>query len=108
MRLILSIAADLMRLAQSRAVDGPDCTVGTDGSVHEPVHASPWRSPDASYRTLPPSADHGMPASGGMWPPKESKTPLTAEPLDLHYKNEIIRRVHQERDQARAVGPEMQ
>ena len=26
---------------------------------------------------------------------------LTAEPLDLDYKHEIIRRVHQERDQAR-------
>jgi glycine/D-amino acid oxidase-like deaminating enzyme len=23
--------------------DGPDCTVCTDGSVHEPVHARPWR-----------------------------------------------------------------
>jgi len=32
-----------------------NCTVCTDDSVHEPVHALPWRSPDASYRTLPPT-----------------------------------------------------
>ena len=31
---------------------------------------------------------------------------LTAEPLDLDYKHEIIRRVHQERDQAAAVRAE--
>ena len=35
-------------------------------------------------------------------------TSLTAEPLDLDYKHEIIRRVHQERDQAPAVRAEMQ
>jgi hypothetical protein len=27
------------RIPRSRAADGPDCTVCTDGSVHEPVHA---------------------------------------------------------------------
>jgi hypothetical protein len=27
------------RISRSRAADGPDCTVYTDGSVHEPVHA---------------------------------------------------------------------
>jgi len=47
------------------------------------------------------------PAPGGIRPP-ESKTLLTAEPLDLDYKHEIIRRVNQERDQARAVRAEMQ
>lgn len=39
---------------------------------------------------------------------RESQTLLTAEPLDLNYKHEIIRRVHQERDQARSVRAEMQ
>jgi hypothetical protein len=33
---------------------------------------------------------------------------LIAEPLDLYYKHEIVRRVHQERDQAFAVRAEMQ
>ena len=33
---------------------------------------------------------------------------LTAEPLDLDYQHEIIRRVHQERDQAAAVRAGMQ
>jgi len=33
---------------------------------------------------------------------------LTAEPPDLDYKYEIIRRIHQERDQARAVRAELQ
>jgi len=41
------------RIPRSRAAGDADCTVGTDGSVHEPVHASPWRSWAASYRTLP-------------------------------------------------------
>jgi hypothetical protein len=41
-------------------------------------------------------------------PPEESQTLLTAEPLDLDYEHEIIRRVHQERDQAPAVRAEMQ
>jgi len=48
------------------------------------------------------------PAPGGIRPPEESPTLLTAEPLDLDYKHQIIRRVHQERDQAPAVQPEMQ
>jgi hypothetical protein len=42
---------------------------------------------------------------GGVRPPEESQTLLTAEPLDLNYKHEIIRRVHQERDQAPPSGP---
>ena len=48
------------------------------------------------------------PAPGGIRPPEESRTLLTAEPLDLDYQHEIIRRVHQERDQAPAVQAEMQ
>ena len=53
-------------------------------------------------------ADQRVPAPGGIRPPEESRTLLTAEPLDLDYQHEIIRRVHQERDQAPAVRAEMQ
>ena len=52
-------------------------------------------------------ADQRVPAPVAR-PPGESQTLLTAEPLDLDYKHEIIRRVHQERDQAPAVRAEMQ
>ena len=48
------------------------------------------------------------PAPGGVRPFEESQTLLTAGPLDLDYEHEIIRRVHQERDQAGAVRAEMQ
>ena len=48
-----------------------------------------------------------MPAPSGIRPPEESSTLPTAEPLDLDYKHEIIRRVHQERDQAAAVRAQM-
>jgi len=37
-------------------------------------------------------------APDGIRPPEESRTLSTAEPLDLDYEHEIIRRVHQERD----------
>ena len=53
-------------------------------------------------------ADERIPAPGGIRPPEESQTVLTAEPLDLDDKHEIIRRVHQERNQAAAVPAEMQ
>jgi hypothetical protein len=46
-------------IPRSRAADGGNCTVCTGGSVHEPVHALPWRSPFASYRTLPPPPTAG-------------------------------------------------
>jgi hypothetical protein len=49
-----------------------------------------------------------VPAPGGIGPSEASPTLLPAEPLDLDYKHEIIRRVHQERDQAAAVRAEMQ
>jgi hypothetical protein len=39
-----------------------------------------------------------MAAPDGIRPPEESRALLTAEPLDLDYEHEIIRRVHQERD----------
>ena len=45
---------------------------------------------------------------GGVRPPEESQTLLTAEPLDLDYQHEIIRRVHQERNQAAPVWAEVQ
>ena len=61
------------------SADGPDCTVCTDDSVHEPVHALPWRPPAASYGTLLPP---GRPAPGGIRPPEESPTLLTAKPLE--------------------------
>jgi hypothetical protein len=53
-------------------------------------------------------ADQRMSAPGGVRPPEESQTLLTAEPLDLDYEHEIIRRLHQERNQACAVRAEMQ
>ena len=49
-----------------------------------------------------------VPAPGGIRPPEESQALLIAEPLDLDDKHEIIRRVHQERNQTRAVRAEMQ
>jgi hypothetical protein len=53
-------------------------------------------------------ADQRVSASCGIRPAEEGQTSLTAEPLDLDYKHEIIRRVHQERNQASAVRTEMQ
>ena len=52
--------------------------------------------------------DQRMPAPGGVRPPEDSQTLLTAEPLDLDYQHEIIRRVHQERNQAAPVWAEVQ
>jgi hypothetical protein len=54
------------------------------------------------------STDQRVPAPGGIRPPEESQTVLTAEPLDLDDQHEIIRRVHQERDQAPALRAKMQ
>ena len=51
-------------------------------------------------------ADQRVP--GGVRPPEESQTLLTAEPLDLDNQHEIIRRVHQERNQAAPVWAEVQ
>ena len=53
-------------------------------------------------------ADQRVPAPDGIRSAEESQTLLTAEPLDLDYEHEIIRRVHQERNQAPAVRAEMQ
>jgi hypothetical protein len=53
-------------------------------------------------------ADQRVPAPDGIMSAEESKRLLTAEPLDLDYEHEIIRRVHQERNQAPALRAEMQ
>ena len=60
------------RIPRSRAADGPDCTVCTDGSVHEPVHAfhSDYLIPN--YRTLPPTARLDAHQSGGPAPGKDA------------------------------------
>ena len=52
-------------------------------------------------------ADQRVPAPDGIMSAEESQTLLTAEPLGLDYEHEIIRRVHQERNQAPSVGAEM-
>jgi len=54
------------------------------------------------------SADQRVPASCGIRSAEESQTSLTAEPLDPDYEHEIIRRIHQERNQAPTVRAEMQ
>ena len=54
------------------------------------------------------SADQRVPVPDGITPTEESQTLLTTEPLDLDYEHEIIRRVHQKRNQAPAVRAEMQ
>ena len=63
---------------------------------------------DPSYRTLPPSGRSGHAYARWHKAAGESQTSLTAEPLDLDYQHEIIRRINQERDQAPAVRAEMQ
>ena len=95
-------------MPRSRAADSAHCTLCKDDSVHEPVHASPCdhRMPATERYRRP--AEQRVPAPDGIMPADESQTLLTAEPLDLDYEHEIIRRVHQERDQAPAVRAEMQ
>ena len=53
-------------------------------------------------------ADQRVPAPGGIRPPEESRTLLTAQPLDLDYQHEIIRRINQERNQAPTLRAKMQ
>jgi hypothetical protein len=66
----------------------------------------------STNRSTPHHGDHRMPATeryrrpedqrvpvpDGIRPAKENQPLLTAEPLDLDYEHEIIRRVHQERN----------
>ena len=95
------------QIPRSRATDGANCTICTGDSVHKPVHALTWRSPDFVTECYGRAADQRARAQRHKTV-QESRTLLTAEPLDLDYKHEIIRRVHQERDQAPAVQAEMQ
>jgi len=53
-------------------------------------------------------AGQRVPVHDGIVSAEESHALLTAEPLDLDYKHEIIWRVHQERNQAPAVRAEIQ
>jgi hypothetical protein len=53
-------------------------------------------------------ADQRMPAPGDIRPPEESPNGANRRATGSDYKHEIIRRVHQERDQAPAVRAEMQ
>jgi hypothetical protein len=67
-------------------------------SVHEPVHAFHGDQRMLATERYRRPADQRVIAPDGIRLPEESRTLLTAEPLDLDYEHEIIRRVHQERD----------
>ena len=69
-------------------------------------HHGDQRMPATERHRRP--ADQRVPVPDGIRSAEESQTLLTAEPLDLDYEHEIIRRVHQERDKASAVRAEMQ
>ena len=83
----------------------PFARVARSTNRSTPYHGDHWMPATERYRR---SADQRVPAPGGIRPPEESQPLLTAEPLDLDNKHEIIRRVHQERNQAAAVRAEMQ
>jgi len=75
------------------------------------VRASAARSASVKYgasRQAATVASRSSLSPAFLAPAEPVATSLTAEPLDLDYKHEIIRRVHQERDQAPAVRAEMQ
>jgi hypothetical protein len=96
---------------------------GYHGAVPLTALIAPFaRMTRSTNRSTPDHGDHRMlvterychpankrvSAPSGVRPPEESRTLLTAEPLDLDYQHEIIRRVHQEGDQAPAFLAEMQ
>ena len=83
----------------------PFAQVARSTNRSTPGHGDHRMSATERYRR---SADQRVPAPDGIRPPEESQTLLTAEPLDLDYEHKIIRRVHQERDQAPTVRAEMQ
>jgi hypothetical protein len=80
------------------ALVAPFARVTPSTNRSTPYHGD-YRMPATERYRRP--ADQRVPAPGGIRPPEESQTVLTAEPLDLDYKHQIIRRVHQERNQAR-------
>ena len=67
----------------SRAADGAHRTVCTGHSVHGRIHALPWRSPDASYRTSPPPGRSAHTRAQWRRAARGELTLPTAEPLDL-------------------------
>ena len=79
------------QIPRSRAADDANRAVCTSDSVHEPVHALPRRSPDASYRTLPPPGR--SPHACARWDKATQGGPplLTAEPLDLECRRNTCR-----------------
>jgi hypothetical protein len=85
-------------MPRSRAADSAHCTLCKDDSVHEPVHAFHGDQRMLATERYRRPADQRVTAPDGIRPPEEGRTLLTAEPLDLDYEHEIIRRVHQERD----------
>ena len=103
--------------------EGSNCWWGGWGSNPRPADYEKygltlWMA-RSTNRSTPHHGDHRMPATeryrrpadqrvrvpDGIRPAAESKTLLAAEPLDLHYEHEIVRRVHQERNQAPPSGP---
>ena len=86
------------------ALIAPLARVARSTNRSTPYHGD-HRIPDTERYRGP--ADQRVPA---RWDEaaEKSRTLLTAEPLDFDYEHEIIRRVHQERDQAPAVLAEMQ
>jgi hypothetical protein len=85
-------------MPRNRAADSAHCTLCKDDSVHEPVHALHGDQRMLATERYRRPADQRMAAPDGIRPPEESRALLTAEPLDLDYEHEIIRRVHRERD----------
>jgi hypothetical protein len=87
------------------ALIAPFARVARSTNRSTPSHSDRRMSATERHRR---SANQRVPAPDGAGRPRESQTLLTAEPLDLDYKHQIIRRVHQERDKASAVRAEMQ
>jgi hypothetical protein len=85
-------------MPRSRAADSAHCTLGKDDSVREPVHAFHGDQRMLATGRYRRPAGQRVTEPDRIGPPEESRTLSTAEPLDLDYEHEIIRRVHQERD----------
>jgi hypothetical protein len=85
-------------MPRSCAADSAHCILCKDDSVHEPVHAFHGDQRMLATERYRRPADQRVTTPDGIRPLGDSRTLLTAEPLDLDYEHEIIRRVHQERD----------